>query len=423
MLSHWLADAAFGDRQRILVEEPPRHGKSELASHWFPVWYLTLFPQNRIILASYEADFAAEWGRKVRDTINEHSEELGIQINEASCAANRWDLKQGGGMRTAGVGGPITGKGANLLLVDDPVKNFEEAHSPTYRKKAVNWWQSTAYTRLEPNAAAVVVMTRWHEGDLIGHLKRSQNHEGAEQWDELRLPAIAEQDDPLGRKPGEALWPWRYDVEQLRKIEKAVASMIWAGLYQQRPAPPEGWVVKRAWLKFWQEMPKSFDEVIQSWDLAFKGGPTADFVVGQIWGRNGADKYLLDQVRARMDFPTTLAAFHSFSLKWPQAKRKLVEDAANGAALVASFKNKISGIIPVKPMGAKEARLAAVSGDFESGNVYLPDPDIYPWVHDYIEELLTFPSAQNDDQVDSTTQALNRLGSDGLSALRRLATW
>lgn len=396
---------------------PPRHGKSELTSHWFPLWYLTMHPQNRIILCSYEADFAASWGRKVRSSVLEHGPGLGLSLRSDSKAANRWTLHSGGAMVTAGVRGPITGKGADLVVVDDPTKNFEEAYSPTLRQRTWDWWTSTLRTRLEPDAAIVVVMTRWHESDLVGKLLE-QEHD----WRELRLPAIAEDEDQLGRQAGEPLWPARYDANALQEIRRDVGELVWAGLYQQRPAPAEGGMVKRAWLRYYDELPKRFDEQLLSWDLSFKGGSDSDFAVGQAWGRAGADCYLLDQVRGRMDFPEQLAAFNSLSARWPQAYRKLVEDAANGAALVASLKRTVPGIVPVPAKGSKEARVAAVSAIFESGNVYLPNPAHRAWVGELVEELVTFPGARNDDQVDATTQALARLSNSAVARLRRLAT-
>lgn len=441
LLSHYLADAAFGEIALLIVEMPPRHGKSELTSHWFPAWYLTLNPTKRIILASYEADFAASWGRKVRSTIEANSERLGISVDRRSHAAHRWDLVQGGGMVTAGVRGPITGKGGDLIVVDDPIKNFEEAYSATYRKRTLDWWTSTLRTRLEPGGSIVLVMTRWHEDDLAASVKRDAD------CTELRLPAVCEDEtDAIGRVEGEPLWPARYDGKSLQKIRVDVGELVWAGLYQQRPAPLEGGIFKRAWLRFWyigdeppppvmfamndggihvceqQRLPKRFDEHLASWDLPFKGKSTSDMVAGQVWSRRGADCYLRDQLYGRMDFPAQKKGFELMAQRWPDARRKLIEDAANGAALVSTLKAEIPGIVPVPPKGSKEARAAAVSAVFESGNVYLPHPTEAPWVNGYIEELATFPGARYDDQVDATTQALARLANSAVARLKRLAT-
>lgn len=399
---------------------PPRHGKSLLCSLWFPVWYLSLFPQNRIILASYESEFATSWGRMTRDTIMEHGKSLGIGFGRRSrTAAHYWNLASGGGMMCAGVGGALTGKGANALIIDDPFKNHEEAYSETHRKKIWDWYLSTARTRLEPGGVTIIVMTRWHEADLVGRLK-DQKKSGEVELDELKFPAIAEENDVLGRSPGDALWPKRYSTETLLRL-KPGNSIVWEGLYQQRPAAKEGNLIKRAWFRYFDTPPRGFDELLQSWDLAFKGELENDFVVGQVWGRIGADCYLLDQIHAKMDFPETLVAFKALTLRWPKARLKLIEDAANGAALVSTTKSKIPGVVAVKPQGCKEARLVAVSPVFESGNVHVPNPKLVSWVAPYIDEVVTFPGAKNDDRVDATTQALARLAHSALERLRNLA--
>lgn len=193
VLNHSLEAVAAGSVKRLLVAMPPRHGKSFLASQYFPAWYLGKFPDRRIILCSYEADFAAGWGRKVRDTLEECGQEVfGVKIRPDSSAANRWDIEgRLGGMITAGVGGPVTGKGADLCLIDDPVKNYEEAASPRYRERAWDWYRSVTYTRLEPDGAVVLIMTRWNEADLAGMILREAEGIG-EHWEVLTMPALSE---------------------------------------------------------------------------------------------------------------------------------------------------------------------------------------------------------------------------------------
>lgn len=185
-----IAHTARGHSPRLIVAMPPRHGKSHLVSLFTPVWFLENFPHKKIILCSYEAEFAASWGRKVRDLIKEKQDLLRVRISESSSAAHSWETNQKGGMFTAGVGGPVTGKGADLLLVDDPIKNAEEAHSETYREKLWDWWVSTAYTRLEPGGAAIVMHTRWHEDDLAGRLIKNMN-DGGEPWEVLTIPGLS----------------------------------------------------------------------------------------------------------------------------------------------------------------------------------------------------------------------------------------
>lgn len=218
---------------------PPRHGKSELISRWFPLWVLETYPDWRVILSSYEASYAASWGRKVRDAISNNGDQLLVRISGNSSAADYWETTKGGGMMTAGAGGALTGKGANVLIVDDPLKNWAEANSPVVRERIWDWWQSTAYTRLEPDGIAIIVQTRWHEEDLAGRLLRGGS-EGRENWDLLNLPAIAEPGDMLGRQIGEPLWPERFDSESLQRIQGTLDTHVWLPLYQQRPLGASG---------------------------------------------------------------------------------------------------------------------------------------------------------------------------------------
>jgi predicted phage terminase large subunit-like protein len=206
------------------------------------------------------------------------------------------------------------------------------------------------------------------------------------------------------------LWPERFGAEEIERLKRTLGSYAAAGQLQQRPSPAEGGVLKRHWWKFYREAPRSFDEVIQSWDCSFKDTNTADYVVGQVWGRKGADKYLLDQVRCRMDCPATIQAVRRLSEKWPQAKAKLVEDKANGSAVIAMLKHEVDGLIAVNPEGGKESRVNAVTPQIEAGNVYLPEATLASWVGAFIDECAAFPHGAFDDQVDAMTQALVRLG-------------
>jgi len=423
---------------RIIFEAPPRHGKSEMVSKYTPAWYVGTFPDRRVMLASYEAEFAATWGRKSRNILEAVGQPVfGVNVAEDARARNLWEARlswtpeegdlfdwvaaEGGGMITAGVGGPLTGKGADLLIVDDPVKNREEADSPTYRKRAWEWWQSTAYTRLEPGGIAVVMQTRWHEDDLPGRLI-AEMESGGEEWHVVRLPALAEADDPLAREPGASLWPERYDEEALTAIKLAVGTYVWEALYQQRPAPVAGGIFKDAWWQFYPALrwPKLIRDVTQSWDMAFKKKSDTDYVVGQVWGCKGANRYLMAQVRGRMSFTETKKAMRALTAWVHQqgvgSHRKLVEDKANGSAIIDDLRGEIEGLIPVEPEGGKEARAHAVEPQIESGNVFIPEglipaPQGYkPTRTDtFIGEHRAFPNATNDDQVDALTQALKRL--------------
>jgi predicted phage terminase large subunit-like protein len=407
---------------------------STITSQYFPAWYIGTFPHNRIILASYEADFASSWGRKARDILEEHGPNLfGVKVSAASSAANRWDLEGfEGGMNTAGVRGPITGKGGSVLIIDDPVKNDQEAMSPTYQESTWDWYLATFSTRVQNDGAIIIIMTRWNENDLAGKLLEAEAT-GGDKWEIVNLPALAEDADPLGRQPGDPLCSELFTKETLEKTKIRLGTFWWNSLYMQKPSPTEGGIFKRWWWKFWQPygtdlppvtlkgknnelitvnpetLPARLDETAQSWDMAFKDTQSSSYVVGQVWGRKEANKYLLDQDRERRDFVSTISAVEAMTNKWPNARAKWVEDKANGPAVINTLKSKVSGLIPVTPEGSKEARAYAVSPEVESGNVYLPHPAIAPWVWDYIDELTSFPNAANDDQVDSTTQALLKM--------------
>lgn len=406
LLSDWLTDAAIGQRRRILCTMPPQHGKSSMISQWFPVWLLENWPTKRILLVSYAADYATSWGRKVRNAIQQHSKELTVRISQDSAAAAVWTTTAGGQMVSVGVGGQVAGRPADVLIIDDPYSGPDDAMSQLYRDRLWEWWQTNAYTRLAPDGIIVILHTRWHEDDLIGRVVRAMR-EGGERWDLLNLPAIAEVDgDPLGRRIGDPLWGTRYDQAVLRRIRENVGTRAWAALYQQRPSPDTGNIFQRNWWRSYRALPNDLTDFIQSWDLTFKDTRKADYVVGQVWARRGADKYLIDQVRARMDITATIQAIRGLSAKWPLAIAKLIEDKANGPAVMSMLRHELTGLLPVEPEGGKVARANAVAPEVEAGNVYLPDPSIAPWVHDFIEEASAFPNAPNDDQIDSLTQAL-----------------
>jgi predicted phage terminase large subunit-like protein len=408
-LDEKLREIAAGRIKRLMVFMPPRHGKSELISKYFSAWYLGTFPNNHVILVSYEADLAASWGRKAREVLDELGNDFSVTVKQESSAAKHWEIEgHNGGMDATGAYGPITGKGADVLIIDDPVKNAEEAYSHVQREKLWEWYQSTAFTRLEPNGAIILVMTRWHEDDLAGRLLK---HEPG-QWEVVSLPALAEADDLLHRAEGEALWPERFPVEQLLEKKKSVGLYWWSAMYQQRPVPAEGGFFKRDWLQFFDpEYAPYMNTIIQSWDTAQTKSSTSDFVVGQVWGRIGGDFYLLDQVRGRWDFDETVAQINDLSKHWPQCGAKIVEAQTLGAALATHLKHQISGIIPISVKESKEIRALNALPVWQSKNVYIPEPDDgeYVWVYDYVRELLIFPNAVNDDQVDATTLALNQL--------------
>lgn len=410
LMADKLQPIADGESKRIIFELPPRHSKSMTITESFPSYFIGKNPNKRVIATAYGDSLARRFGRFNKQKLDEYGLDLfGLEISRFSSKATNWTLEgHRGGMLSTGIGGGITGEGADLLIVDDPFKNREEADSKTIRDKIWDEWQNTLLTRLQKNASVVIIMTRWHEDDLIGRLLASE----PEKWDRVRLPAIAEdENDLLNRSVGEPLCPeLGFDEVWAENQKQSVGSMVWSALYQQRPSPAEGELLKRKYWKYYKVLPdlSEFDEIIQSWDMAFKDSDTSDYVVGQVWGRIGAKKYLIDMVRGKMGFPATIQAVRNLSARYPEANAKLVEDKANGTAVIQTLQNEIHGIIAVNPDGGKESRASSASVDAEAGNVYLPDPSLKPWVHDFVEECASFPNGAHDDMVDTFSQAINR---------------
>jgi predicted phage terminase large subunit-like protein len=412
-LSWEIQKAVVAGGARLIINAPPQHGKSELLSHWLPTWYLDNYPDRRVLLACYGDEYAESWGRKVRDEfINSRFVLTTLDPNVRN--VKYWETDKGGYMKSVGVGGSITGRGGDLILVDDPHKDWQEALSPTYRKRVIDWFKGTLFTRKSQKASFIIIQTRWHEEDLTGYLESKF----PDMWTKISVPVIAEEGDFLGREEGELLCTELHNAEAIYEALTVQGSYMFAGLYQQRPAPLEGGMIKRDWIKrfnrgVFQEVTENPDEWLQSWDLTFKSTGTS-YVVGQVWVRIGANCYLVDQKRAKLDFPSTLRAIQVVSSKWPNAVTKLVEDKANGPAVIATLQDSMWGVVSVSPKGSKEARLAAVSGMIESGNVHVPDNTVCDWGDDFIEEVVNFPHAANDDQVDAMTMVLDRFKSSSV---------
>ncbi len=426
------------DIVNLMIFLPPRMGKTELVSRRFPASALGRDPERRIIATSYSDSLASAANRDVQRIVDSddyrsiYPQTTLSGENVRSNVTGSWlrnnDIFEivghRGFYRSAGIGSGITGFGFDFGLIDDPIKNWKEALSPTVRQTHWDWYTSTFYTRREKNAGICLIMTRWHEDDLAGRIIAQAKQTG-EKWTIVSLPMIKEHGERTGyeefldkklllldpRDPGEPLWPDKFNEEECSNIRTAVGSRVWAGLYQQRPAPSEGSLIRRDWFRFYRQLPQETylkGEWLQSWDLSFKGSTDSDFVVGQVWCRIAGRKYLCDQIRGRMSFTETIKAIRSMSAKWPMATVKLIEDKANGPAVIDSIGREIGGVIGVKVSDSKQARLNAVAPDFEAGDVLIPEPEQAPWAHDYMEELASFPSAANDDQVDGTTQALLR---------------
>jgi predicted phage terminase large subunit-like protein len=367
-----------------------------------PAYYLGQYPNRRIITASHTAELAYTFSRRVRNKILDPRWPFDfVTVAGDKSAVKAWDIAGHlGGYMAVGVGGSPAGHGANLIIIDDPVGSVAEAESDASREAVWEWYQGTIRDRLEPGGSMIITATRWNEEDLTGHLLTEMRN-GGEIWHHLHLPA-------LNRK-GEALWPERWPVSALQEIKKAVGSRVWESRFQGNPVPLEGGLLQRDWWQFYKTIPKGVTGHIQSWDMSFRETKSGSFVVGQVWAVLGADRYLLDQIRFRGDFTVTVKMVRDFSRKWPQAKIKLIENKANGPAIVATLRHEISGLVEINPVGGKLARASAISPQVESHNVFLPDPDTHPWVLDFIEECASFPHGAHDDQVDAMSQALARL--------------
>jgi predicted phage terminase large subunit-like protein len=397
------------ETQYIMLSVPPQHGKSMHVTETFPSYFEGRFPMHGVIEISYNEGFAEKFGGRNKDKIVEHGKELfNIEIAKDSQSKSEWSIVQDGkktrgGMISRGIMSGVTGSSlGDCIIIDDPIKNREEANSETIREKHWLEWVDSISTRIHPGAIIIVIMTRWHEDDLCGRLLNPEYGDPLP-WKVINLPLEAEENDLLGREVGEPLWPDRYGYEFVELRKKLPSSFN--ALYQGRPTSQTGNMLKRDWWKYYDVLPPISSKLI-SIDAAFKDEDDNDYVVIQVWGKNRADMYLIDQVRARMNFPATIQTIRNVVKKHPDSTWKLIEDKANGSAIIATLHREIGGIIAVNPEGGKVARVNAVSAYIESGNVYLPRNA--EWVHDFVEEAASFPKGKHDDQIDAMSQALNR---------------
>ena len=407
-----------GRIKRLMIFMPPRHGKSVTTSELFPSWYHGRDPSRSLILATYGQDLSSDFGRRVRNHVTDELQRaIFPDCVVVGDSQDKLTFAKGGTFFAVGRGSAITGRGADLLLIDDPLADAQEARSEAVRKSLQDWYSKVAFTRLAPGGAVVVISTRWHQDDLCGWLLSEHADEG---WEVFSLPAIAGDNDPLGRKPGEALWPERYPLHVLEKAKRQLGSAAFASLYQQQPVPEGGGIIKPHWFRYYVRpgdvVPEGctvlldkFDQVAISMDLAFKASSTSDYVCMGVWGRSGARKFLLDVVWDRLDFVQTKQAVISLAARYPQAHAKWVEAAANGPAIIAELRSSISGLIPVNAIGSKAARLSAASPDVEAGNVYLPHPKVSKWTRDFIEECASAcAGGKHDDAADMLSLAINQ---------------
>ena len=401
-----LMQLARRDRHKLMVFMPPRHGKSELISRYLPAWVVGYLRQ-KVMLVSYEAKFAGEWGTKALNLLLEHGETVfGSHVRRKDASREHWETDEGGVMYTSGVGGAQTGKGCHWLIIDDPIKNAEQARSSAERRNIDDWYRSTASTRVEPNGVTILMMTRWHEEDLAGTLL----HDEPEDWDVVRFPAIALEHDILGRQPGEALWPERWPAEELLKHQRTLEADYnwWEAMYQQDPSSPEGNKVKLEWFQTYDELPTEFEDIIIAWDGASKTADHNAFSCAAVWGVAQNGYYVIEVKRGRVEFPDLLEWAIKYGERYPEAMN-VIEDTSNGTPLIQTLQRQTRlNVYPQSVHQDKSSRLSQVLNIIAGRNVYLPRQA--PWLRDFKEEHRKFPATTFKDQVDTTSLALTYLG-------------
>jgi predicted phage terminase large subunit-like protein len=421
-----MADAfervAKGELKRLIINMPPRHTKSEFASYLLPAWFLGKYPDKKIIQTAHTAELAVGFGRKVRNLVNSPDYKAifpNVSLQSDSKAAGRWNTSQGGDYFAIGVGGAVTGKGADLLIIDDPHSEQEGASADiNVFNRTYEWYTSGPRQRLQPNGAIVVVMTRWHNKDLTGQVvDASIKRGGADQWEVIELPAIMPSGNPL--------WAEFWKMEELQALKAELPNSKWMAQYQQDPTSEEGALVKREWWNIWEgRNPPDCEFVIQSWDTAFMKNQRADFSACTTWGvfyledddgMLAPNLILLDAYQERLEFPELKKmAMEKYKAYTPDAF--IVEAKAAGMPLI--FELRAMGI-PVQEYtpsrgNDKISRVNAVSDLFASGVIWCPETR---WAEETVEQFAGFPNMEHDDLVDSTTQALLRFRQGGFVSL------
>ena len=401
-----LEDVSRGKIKRLIVNMPPRHTKSEFASHLFPAWMMGKNPKLKIIQTTHTAELSYNFGRKVRNLFeqDEFKEVFpDVTLSQDSKAAGRFTTNKGGEYFAAGVGGAITGRGADLLIIDDP-HSEQDALSQTALDNAYEWYTSGPRQRLQPGGAIVIVMTRWSTKDLTGKLMNNQTNENADQWEVVEFPAILN-DEPL--------WPEFWKLSELEGVKASLSEQKWQAQWQQKPTSEEGSIIKREWWQMWgNEKIPDLMHVIQSYDTAFSKRETADFSAITTWGvfrpvEHGPPHIiLLDMRKGRWDFPELKQiAFDEY--KYWEPETILIEAKASGMPLTHELRQVGIPVVTYTPSKGndKHVRVNSVAPIFEAGQVWAPDER---WAEEVIEECAAFPYGDHDDLVDSTTQALLR---------------
>jgi predicted phage terminase large subunit-like protein len=413
---------AKGEMKRVIINMPPRHTKSEFASYLLPSWFLGKNPAKKVIQCSNTADLAVGFGRKVRNLVD--SEQYasvfpGVKLRQDSKAAGRWATNKNGEYFAIGVGGTVTGKGADLLIIDDPHSEQEAAAAsgnPEIYQKVYEWYTSGPRQRLQPGGAIVIVMTRWGEADLTGRvLQDALKREKGEEWELIELPAIMPSGNPL--------WPEFWSIDELEALKEELPVSKWNAQYQQKPTGEEGALVKREWWKIWErERPPNCEYVIQSWDTAFTKSERSDYSACTVWGVFHMDEdpknvnvILLEAYQERLEFPELKEkAFEMYNIWEPDTC--IIEAKAAGSPLIFEMRRMGVPVQEYTPVRGNDkfVRINSVTDLFRSGKVWAPDTR---WAHELIEQMAAFPNAAHDDLVDSSTQALIRFRQGGFLRL------
>jgi predicted phage terminase large subunit-like protein len=417
-VEEYVRSGGLSGNGRLIVEMPPRHGKTLTVSRLFPIWFLGRNPDKRVMLVSYGATLAHKNSRTARNmvrTLTYQGVFPGVTLAGDSQAVDTWEIADHeGGCDAMGITGGATGKGAHILIIDDPIKNRQEAESDVYRARVWDAYVNDLYTRLEPGGAIIVMMTRWHEDDLIGRLLRQgeDDDDHAEHWHRLRMPAIAEENDPLGRAVGEALWPWRYPLSRLKRIARTVGEYVWNALFQQRPVPAEGGLFKRAkFNRIEHANPAEFECVVRFWDLAMSEKTSADFTVGVKMAKTKTGRYvILDVARKQLEwdevtrFMADVAARDGAGVRigfekkgyMSRAGKALAQDPRLGRHAIFGYPKETDKITNALPLAAR------VGEDL----VDLVDSF---FTDTFLDEMCSFPNGAHDDQVDAAAGAYDML--------------
>jgi len=412
---------ARGECKRLIINMPPRHTKSEFASYLLPAWFLGKFPHKKVIQTSHTAELAVGFGRKVRNLVDSdvYNEIFpGLSLQSDSKAAGRWNTSKGGDYFAIGVGGAVTGKGADILIIDDPHSEQEAAmaaSNPEVYDKVYEWYTSGPRQRLQPGGAIVVVMTRWSQRDLTGQVLKAAAARGGEEWEVIEFPAILPSGSPL--------WPEFWSKEELEALHEELPNSKWQAQYQQNPVGNESAIVKRDWWKWWaNDRPPVCDYILQTWDTAFEKNNRADYSAGTTWGiwnndeDNGSPNIiLLDTYKKRVEWVDLKRDVLEQYRQW-EPDGILIEKKATGAPLIYELRSMGIPVQEYTPSRGNDkiSRLNSVSDIIASGKVWVPETR---WAEELVDEIAAFPSGEHDDLVDATTLALMRFRQGGFLRL------